>query len=73
MSRGLGVLREYLSLSFSNVQFSTDVLACNLNPTTGMVEALDAWNPASRNNIVDNDQDVFLFSGTSAGGRITCT
>ena len=60
---------------FFLTQFSADVLACNYNPSTSMVEALDTWNAATpaRGNTVDDDQDVFLFSGELRNGRISCT
>ncbi len=53
--------------------FSADVLACNLNPETNMIEVLDTWNQATgRSNLNDDVMDTFLFSGTSDSGRITC-
>ena len=56
-------------------QFSADVLACNYNPSSSMVEALDTWNAdtPTRGNTVDDNQDVFLFSGELRNGRISCT
>jgi hypothetical protein len=38
-----------------------------------MVEALDTWNPTTRGNTLDAEQDVFLFSGELRNGRIRCT
>ena len=55
-----------------NQQSLSDVVACNRNPTTNMVEALDAWNIQGYGNVVDAIQDVQRFSGTYSGGRITC-
>jgi hypothetical protein len=61
----------YLNLNFCQ-QSLADVVACNRNPSTNMVEALDAWNIQGYGNNVDAVQDVQLFSGTYSGGRIRC-
>ena len=57
---------------YHNTQNLADVVACNRNPVTNMVEALDAWNTESYNNNIDAVQDVQQFSGTYSGGRIRC-
>lgn len=49
-----------------------DVVACNRNPATNMVEALDAWNIQGYGNNIDAIQDVQTFLGTYSGGRIRC-
>lgn len=66
-------LSSQLSLTFPSLQFSADVLACNVN--SGDVEVLDTWNlaPDVRANVVDNVQDVYLFSGEVIDGRISCS
>ena len=56
-------------------QFDADVVGCNVNPSTGMVEALDTWNVDSgrgRNNVGDRTNDAILLSGTLQDGRIIC-
>ena len=59
------------------LQFSADVLGCNLMESNGMnsiVEVLDTWNlDEGRGNVVDDIQDVYLFSGNFIDGRITCS
>ena len=57
------------------MQFSADVVACNRDPITNMVEALDTYNVPSpgRNNLVDASQDVLLFNSSFDGTRINCT
>ena len=47
-------------------------MACNRDPATNMVEALDTWNIQGYDNNVDAVQDVELFSGSYSGGRISC-
>ena len=59
-------------ITFLCQQALADVVACNRNPSTGMVEALDAWNAQFYRNIIDTVQDVQHFSGTYSGGRIRC-
>lgn len=54
------------------IQNLADVVACNRNPSTGMVEALDAWNVQSYGNDIDSIQDVELRTGSYLGGRISC-
>ena len=55
------------------MQLSADVLACNVNPDTNMVEVLDTWNTANeRDNIPDDIMDAFMFSGDVQNGRIVC-
>ena len=50
------------------------MVGCNLDPNTEMVAAVDTWNlNEGRGNILDATQDVELFSGNFAIGRITCT
>ena len=53
-------------------QESADVVACNRDPATDMVEALDTWNTVGFNNIVDAIQDVESFLRSYSGGRIRC-
>ena len=36
-----------------------------------MVEVLDAWN-TEYNNIVDDDQDTFMYTSSVEDGRIIC-
>ena len=55
-----------------SLQNLADVVACNRDPSTGMVAALDGWNTAGYSNVVDSVQDVMLFSGSYNLGRITC-
>ena len=58
------------------IQFSADVVACNRDPATDMIEVLDTYNVAptmGRNNLVDPTQDVMLFNSTFDGTRISCT
>ena len=49
-----------------------DIVACNRNPATNMVEALDAWNIQGYGNNIDAVQDVQQFSGSYSSGRIKC-
>ena len=61
-------------LQFDIRQFAADVVGCNLNPNTNMVAVVDTWNlDQGRGNVLDATQDVELFSGDFASGRITCT
>ena len=63
------ILKLFLSL----LQFSADVVACVRDPNTKIVSALDNWNPSSiRISDRDPTQDVVLFEGRAANGRITC-
>lgn len=57
-----------------NVQFSTDVVACNRNSNTGQVKGLDTYNdPTERANNVDpNQNNIVQFSGNYSDGRIAC-
>ena len=57
------------------LQFSADVVACNRDPATGMVEVLDTYNIAEpgRGNVVDPTQDVMLVNSEFDGTRISCT
>ena len=56
-------------------QFDADVVGCNRNPGTNMIEALDTYNVPSpdRNNLVDRRQNVLLFNSSFDGTRIICT
>lgn len=55
------------------LQFSADVVACNLNPQTGVVQGLDTYNePDKAANDVDPHQNVIQFSGNYSNGRIMC-
>ena len=55
------------------LQFSADVVACNRNPKTGMVQGLDTYNePDQRVNDVDPHQNVVQFSSNYTEGRIIC-
>ena len=56
-------------------QFDADVVACNRNPGTNEIEALDTYNAPSptRNNLVDARQNVRLFNSSFDGTRIICT
>ena len=57
----------------TNTQFNADVLACNVNSITNMVEALDTWNDQNqRFNIIDGIQNTDLRNGTFSNGRIQC-
>ena len=60
--------------SFFFFQFSADVVACNKNPDTGIIEGLDTYNdpPKNRANTVDKHQNVVHFSGNFSDGRIKC-
>ena len=55
-------------------QQSADVLACNNNPDTGMVEALDCRNAdKGHSNNPDEDQsEISLIFGSSENGTIDC-
>ena len=58
------------------MQFDADVVACNRDPNTNMIEALDTYNPGTnenRTNRVDLAQNVRLFSSSFDGSRIICT
>ena len=57
------------------IQFSADVVACNRDPATNLVEVLDTYNVPFpiRNNVVDPTQDVILFNSSFDGARISCT
>ena len=56
------------------VQFSADVVGCNRDPATNLVEVLDTYNEAAvRNNQPDPTQDVVLFNSSFDGTRIFCT
>ena len=48
------------------------MVACNRDPATGMVEALDAWNIQGYGNEIDTVQDVVQFSASHTLGRIVC-
>ena len=49
------------------------MLACNVNPDTNMVEALDTMNQVAYANLPDSDQsDIDLLSGSFQDGRISC-
>lgn len=50
----------------------TDVVACNRDPVSGMIEALDTWNIEGYGNQRDTIQDVILFTDSYANGRIMC-
>lgn len=55
------------------LQYATDVVACNRDPNTDMVETLDAWNSAVwRRTTVDTNSDVVKFSSNYIDGRISC-
>ena len=58
-----------------SIQFSADVVACNRDPATNLVEVLDTYNVPFpiRNNMVDPTQDVILFNSSFDGARISCT
>ena len=47
-------------------------MACNRDPATDMVEALDAWNIQGYGNEIDTVQDVVLASGDYTNQRISC-
>ena len=54
------------------LQFSADVLACNLRPD-GEVEVLDTWNPdQGRGNVRDDVDDTYMFASSVVDGRIKC-
>ena len=54
-------------------QFSSDVVACNRNPSTDVVEGLDTYNEANyKTNKVDPKPNVVLFSSDHTDGRIRC-
>lgn len=62
-----------VNLHFLTMQLSADVFACNVNPDTHMVEALDTWNDNSYNNAPNVDQsNITLLSGSFSDGRIVC-
>lgn len=49
------------------------MLACNVDPDTNMVEALDTMNQVAYDNLPDADQsDITLLSGSYSDGRISC-
>ena len=56
-------------------QFNADVVGCNVNPTTGMVDVLDTWNPGSvRANDADMVSDVGAFTTSFENNtRIKCS
>ena len=65
------VTETHFYISF--LQFSTDVVACNRNPKTDVVQGLDTYNePDERANDVDPHQNVVLFSSNYTDGRIIC-
>ena len=70
--RGTGYPRNWWY--FAVLQFDADVLGCNINAQSDMVEVLDTWNPSApiRGNSGDTLINTFLFSGSSQNGRITC-
>ena len=69
---GLVIDHDYDLLCFIR-QFSADVVACNRNPKTGMVQGLDTYNePDQTANVVDPYQNVVLFSSNYTEGRIMC-
>lgn len=56
----------------TKLQFSADVLACNLDPN-GDVEVLSTWNADSgRSNVPDKNMSTFAFSASVEDGRIQC-
>ena len=56
------------------LQFSADVVGCNRNPGTGLVEVLDTWNQANaRLNQMDPTQNVVMFRSIFSNNRISCT
>ena len=67
-----GVITTFLIFAS---QFDADVVACNRDPGTDMIEALDTYNlpPRTRNNLVDIRQNVQLFNSSFDGSRIICT
>ena len=58
----------------ADLQFFADVVGCNLDPNTGMVEAVDTYNaaPNARANILDVIQNIVKFNSSFSNGRITC-
>lgn len=69
------IVRLYHTLSFTCLQFSSDVVACNRNPETGEVQGLDTYNvpPTERGNNVDpNQNNIVQFSANYSDGRIMC-
>ena len=48
------------------------MVACNRNPSTDLVVALDTWNGQIYSNDVDTIQDVEQFSSSYSAGRISC-
>ena len=55
------------------LQFSADVLACNLRPD-GEVEVLDTWNlDEGRGNVRDDVDDTLMFASSVVDGRIKCS
>lgn len=53
-----------------------DVLACQRDPNSNMVTAVDTWNPgpAREPNQIDPGQiDMCPYTGDSVNGRIICT
>ena len=68
-------LHNITFLPLNPFQFAADVMACNVNNITGMVELLDTWNTVDmpRGNMVDTVNDGFLTSAIVENGIITCT
>lgn len=56
------------------MQFAADVVGCNRDLNTDIISAVDTWNdPNARFNSLDDIQNVVLFQGIFANGRISCT
>lgn len=59
---------------FINLQFSSIVVACNRNPVTDIVQALDTYNtpPKERDNKINPFPNVIQLSANYSDGKITC-
>ena len=66
---------QFLQLfSIMHMQFAADVVGCNRDLNTDIISAVDTWNdPNARFNSLDDIQNVVLFQGIFANGRISCT
>ena len=56
-----------------HLQFSADILACNVDDNN-IIEVLDTWNNAAteRANSVDTTNDTSILASSFEDGRITC-
>jgi hypothetical protein len=65
-----------VGFSQSSSMFDADVLACKRDSSTGMVYAIDTWNPSSparTNNIDDNQNGMCQHNAVYTNGRIRCS